>query len=245
MSLSIASHTGYNISIPNSAPGLAVGTTSGELIASALYGYAVSNSTPYGETPAGPSATITTDSNGSVILTLPVEPNNQVNGRKIYRTTANGSTYYLLDAIHDNYTTDYIDIKSDDQLVVEPPNINSANSIQIFDGWCMFTKPITHSIEKNITAGVGGTSAAAYQLNADYNWISTVASANDSVKMPGLLPLFVGVRIKIRNNGANVLRVYPFDGQSINGLSADTPITLSVGASTELVSDGSTDWSQI
>lgn len=245
MSLSIATHTGYNIPLPDSAPTLSNNTDSGSLTPSAVYNYAITNSSPYGETPIGPTASITTNSTGSVILTLPISSNGNVNGRKIYRTTAGGTTYYLVDIIYDNYTTDYVDNKSDAQLGTSAPTVNSANSIQVIDGWCMFTKPLIHSIEKNITAGAGGTSAAAYQLSSDYNWISTVASANDSVKLPGLVSTLVGVRIKIRNNGANTLRIYPFDGQSINGLAADTPITLSVGSSTELVSDGSTDWSQI
>jgi len=108
------------------------------------------------------------------------------------------------------------------------------------------SRPTIYSIERAITAGVGGTSVAAYQLSSEYNWISIVASANDSVKLPQVISNLIGAHVVIRNNaGVNAARIYPFDGQTINGGSADAPVTLAAAASAQFVADLATNWAQI
>lgn len=71
--------------------------------------------TPPVESNPSDEVEITVDGD-AVQLTIPTSSDPQVNGRAIYRTTANGGTFFLLDTISDNTTTTYIDTKTDENL---------------------------------------------------------------------------------------------------------------------------------
>lgn len=65
-----------------------------------------------------------------------------------------------------------------------------------------------------ITAHAGGGQASATQLTAKFNTITTVASINDSVKLPTAI---VGKTVYVLNGGANTVRVYCTSGDYVNG----------------------------
>jgi len=72
-----------------------------------------------------------------------------------------------------------------------------------------------NTVKTGIVAHVGGGQASATQLNAAINVVATVATANDSVKLPiG----FAGLRIVIINQDADAVGVYGYNStDTING----------------------------
>ncbi len=96
---------------------------------------------------------------------------------------------------------------------------------------------VCKSVESSITAST--TQAQGQQpLTKDINEISVCANANDVVTLPDAK---AGLEIFIRNNGANILQIFPASGDDL-GLGVDASITLGSGASTTFVSYNSTDW---
>jgi hypothetical protein len=78
-----------------------------------------SNAGPLSEAAAN---TIGDTDYGSIVLTnIPISDNPSVVRRKLYRTVASGSTYLFLDAVNDNVTTTYTDIKPDTSLGTSTP----------------------------------------------------------------------------------------------------------------------------
>lgn len=115
------------------------------------------------------------------------------------------------------------------------PTITNDNDIT----WPDFTGFIqVVNIENSITAFAGGGQANAYTLNSMINRVSTVASANDSIKLPAtyiqLLPIY------IRNDGANSLNLYPKSGGTINSLGANNPLAIAAGVSIILFNTSTT-----
>jgi hypothetical protein len=79
----------------------------------------------------------------------------------------------------------------------------------------------------NLTAHSGGTQGPALQLTAQLNRVTTVAAANDSVKLPVSV---AGLTIQVTNAAAtNALDVYPQTGDAINALSANAEFTVNAG----------------
>ncbi len=238
-------NSGTTIARPSSAATLA-GTTGGSLDTSATYGYKVTFVTGYGETlPNVTAATIATSTNNAVNLTAIPTGEVAVTARKIYRTIGGGSSYLLLATISDNTTTTYADIIADGSLGAAAPLFSTADSVQRFEGLVKHTNNCTDSVTTAIVAGVGGTSAAATQLTAKYNVVATVTTTNDSIKLQPASTNNIGLYTRIVNKHANTLRIYPFDGQTINGGSADAAITLATTVAVSLVCDSATNWTTL
>ena len=236
--------SGFTIIDPITAPVVVAGTASGLLVHSAVYGYKISYVTNFGESLTSAAVVLTTSSTGSVnISAIPLSPDHNVFKRNIYRTAAGGTNYLLLACINDNLTAAFTDTIGDTTLGVVEPSVNSAHSVQTISGVIKTLRPSIRSIQSNITAGAGGLSTGAYQLTAEYNVVATVVNGNDSVKLPGLTPTLVGVYIRIRNASLNTCRIYPFNGQTINGGAVDGPIACySSSLSINLVADTPTNW---
>ena len=86
-----------------------------------------------GETELGTASNTVTVSdnttNGQVNLTdIPVSPSSSVTSRKIYRTKAGGTDYYLVDTISDNTTTTYTDNTADASLTGSRANFMKSSS---------------------------------------------------------------------------------------------------------------------
>jgi len=75
----------------------------------------------------------------------------------------------------------------------------------------------------SIIAHAGGGQANATQTNLGINVVTTVATQQDSVKLPTTVQ---GQTVIIANKGLNGLALYPASGNSINGLAADTSLTI-------------------
>jgi len=244
--MSYVAQAGFEIAAPSTGPTVAAGTASGSMDASAAYGYKVTFVTNYGESLPGPAGSGTSSASGSVNLTaIPLASDGNIISRKLYRTQGGGATYNLLTTFNDNTTTTYTDTVADGSLTTAIPTVNSANSLEIINGWQKNNLPSVRSVERGITAGAGGTSAAAYQLTKEFSIVAVSASANDSVKLPGLNASLIGMHVRIKNNGANTIRIYPFDGQTINGGAADAPITAATTVATELIADQAANWSVV
>lgn len=92
------------------------------------------------------------------------------------------------------------------------------------------------SVTDSITAFAGGGQTSAILLNSSFNRVSTVASGNDSVKLPlcrdsapgvavggGQPAKTTGMIMYVVNAAAsNSMNVFPSSGGSINALSADS-----------------------
>ncbi len=94
--------------------------------------YVVTFVTAAGETEAGAVSSAVTVSdkttNGKVALTAIPTGGSLVTSRKIYRTTAGGSTYYLLTTLSDNSTTTYTDNTADSGLGAQAPSTNTTEN---------------------------------------------------------------------------------------------------------------------
>ena len=87
-------------------------------------------------------------------------------------------------------------------------------------------------------SGAGSTQGTATALTKSINNVTTVA-ASTGVRLPAAT---AGMRIMIRNGGANDLSVYPDSGAAINSAGANNPVTLGVGAFAEYVAITATQW---
>jgi hypothetical protein len=74
-----------------------------------------------------------------------------------------------------------------------------------------------------LTATAGGGQTNALPLTSMFNRITTVASAGDSVKLP---PATAGSEIYVISTAANGPDVFPFLGDAINALAANTAVRL-------------------
>jgi len=90
----------------------------------------------------------------------------------------------------------------------------------------------THVIASGLTAFAGGGQGSATVLTSEYNFISTVASAGDSVL---LSPWQFYARMVVVNEGANALNIFPPSGGNL-GAGVDTAVSLAAGATAEFVS---------
>lgn len=219
---------GYTVLAPSTAPSLAIGIGAGSL-GSGTYGYVVTYITGYGETLAGPQASLSVTINQSVAISnIPISPNGNVAARNIYRTTntsISGPTYYLLVTIHDNTTTTYNDTTADGSLGDQnPPILSTADAVYVVSGWPQFVHSPLYSFTNNIAAATPLTQAAATQLGTnEYNYVTTVAGAGYGVKLPEILSNYIGQRVVVHNGQlANAMNVWPYLGQAINANGVNT-----------------------
>lgn len=96
------------------------------LLSNGVYSYKITYVSGLGESDIGAISNAVTVSdystNGKINLTnIPISPIVNVTARKIYRTKANGSIYYLIDTISDNTTVIYTDNIADSALDTVPP----------------------------------------------------------------------------------------------------------------------------
>lgn len=92
-----------------------------------------------------------------------------------------------------------------------------------------------------ITAFAGGGQGSATALGSEVNFVTTVATAADSVKL--WTPSAIGVRAVVWNlDAADALAVFPASGGTINALGVDTAYSLAAGAALECWSQTTTQW---
>ncbi len=92
-------------------------------------------------------------------------------------------------------------------------------------GVSTLTAGVKSSAANALTAHAGGGQASALALTSIINRVTTVGSANDSVKLPAAV---AGMKDIVVENAAasNSMNVYPVSGEVINALSPDAPLAL-------------------
>ena len=119
-----------NFELPPSAPTVALATTpvAGN-VDNGAHRYAVTFVTADGETDMGTATAAVTVAdktvNGQVALTAIPLGGSMTTSRKLYRTLAGGSAYYLLATIANNTATTYTDNIADSSLGVQAPTVNT------------------------------------------------------------------------------------------------------------------------
>lgn len=93
-----------------------------------------------------------------------------------------------------------------------------------------------------ITATAGGGQTNAFQLVAQVNRITTVATAGDSVKLPVSK---VGRQITTINSGANTVAVFGQSGETINGQAANVSVSIAVGTTATFSCNTAGAWTVI
>lgn len=78
------------------------------------------------------------------------------------------------------------------------------------------------SFANGITANATQTQAAATQLTAEVNRITTVATSGDGVKLPASVP---GLTVYVINKGANPMQVYGLGADLIDSVAAATGVS--------------------
>lgn len=98
---------------------------------------------------------------------------------------------------------------------------------------------LKRSNASTITAFAGGGQSSATALAKDINRISTCASTGDSVKLPAGV---AGMCVFVHNDGANAADIFPFLGDFIDSLAADTAIQLKAGKNVMLFCTSTGKW---
>jgi exosome complex RNA-binding protein Csl4 len=96
---------------------------------------------------------------------------------------------------------------------------------------------VVNSISAAVSAA-GTTQATATPLVSNINNVTTVA-ASSGVVLPTAI---AGMRIVVRNTGANALSIYPATGGTINALAANAAYSLATGTAIELFASTTTQW---
>ncbi len=115
---------------PGSGPAVAVNTTAGNL--NGTYHYQVTYINGTGETIGSYSSAAVAPVNQQVDLTnIPTDSatTRGITGRKIYRTKAGGSAYFLVTTINDDTTTTYTDNLADASLGAAIPTTNTTGTM--------------------------------------------------------------------------------------------------------------------
>lgn len=102
-----------------------------------------------------------------------------------------------------------------------------------------FASANVYSMATGITAFAGGGQLNATALTKESNFVTTVASAADSVKLPVAV---AGMRITVFNLGANSMDIYPVVGSDIDALGTNNPFALAAGLSAEFIAQSATQW---
>ena len=109
--------------------------------------------------------------------------------------------------------------------------------------------PFLSNTEISITATASGNQTTAYQLSAQISRVDTVASGNDSVRLPKIVAspgqlsatgASRGAIMVITNNGANAMQLFGATPDTINAVATGTGISVGAGVTLILVAVGFT-----
>lgn len=95
---------------------------------------------------------------------------------------------------------------------------------------------------RGIIANPGGGQTNAVHLTSEFNKVTTVASAGDSVLLP---PSRDGLQRFVVNAGANTCNVFPSHGDEINAAGANTAYALAAGHNAVFRCVDDRDWRAI
>jgi len=112
----------WGIDPPTSSPSVETGSGSGNLSAGDyVYVYTFYDQSTGSESdPSNASSTITASADDSHLITnIGISSSSRVTSRRLYRTLADGGSYYLVATIPDNTTLSFVDTISDNDLTTE------------------------------------------------------------------------------------------------------------------------------
>jgi hypothetical protein len=98
------------------------------------------------------------------------------------------------------------------------------------------------TVTDSITAHAGGGQGSAVTITTQFNRISTVANAADSVKLPAAT---LGKMVAVFNDGANAVAVFPATGEYIDALSVNASTSIIAGGIAQYVCVVSGKWKTI
>lgn len=126
-----------------------------------------------------------------------------------------------------------------------PKQIISTDSVSTIQGrinTALGTEPtisFIYSSTDSIVAYAGGGQTNAVPLTTEVNFVTTVATAGDSVK---LAPAQQGLRQTVINQGANSLDIYPSVGGQIGSLGVNNPYILAAGSQVTFNAQVNGEW---
>jgi hypothetical protein len=109
---------------------------------------------------------------------------------------------------------------------------------EAFDNLTM-ANPINYDHNTTITAFATGGQASATALTGEFNNVTTVATAGDSVKLPTAA---AGLSITVKNSGVADLAVFPASSDSINALAVNLSVTIPVSGMITFKAINATVW---
>ena len=118
---------------------------------------------------------------------------------------------------------------------------SAGNKLEV-QGKSKFNAANQHFGVDSITAFAGGGQGSATQLTGEVNFVTTVASSGDSVKLvAGLL----GLRVTVFNLGAQPLNIFPATGGQIDALGTNAAFSLAAGSAKTFWGQSATQWRSI
>lgn len=99
---------------------------------------------------------------------------------------------------------------------------NELRAPQKFSGGAIFVQLDEVAVQTGITAGTTQTQAGATPVFGSFVNVATVANANDGIRLPNLE---AGNVLRIRNSGANNLKIWPAVDEKCNGGTTDAADT--------------------
>lgn len=97
---------------------------------------------------------------------------------------------------------------------------------------------LARTVTAAITASVTQTQVGGTALTTDFNFVSTVANANDAVTMQTAV---AGMEVTVANDGANILQIFPASGDDL-GAGVDLSRTLDPNERIEFIARDATTW---
>lgn len=113
------------------------------------------------------------------------------------------------------------------------------DGVLLKDGTVTKTGPDMIDVNTGITAFATGGQGSATALTGQYNNVTTVATAGDSVK---LLTSVQGTVQEVKNSGATTLAVFPNTSDSINALAVNLSVDILPGATKRFIAISDTVW---
>jgi hypothetical protein len=113
------------------------------------------------------------------------------------------------------------------------PSIDYSGGVLTLNGSVAAFQP---KIATGLTAHAGGGQSSALVLTAAVNFVTTVATDADSVK------LTANVHQVVFNQGTHALSIYPPSGGAIDALGTNNAYSLAAGASRAFYPQTSTTW---
>jgi hypothetical protein len=129
---------------------------------------------------------------------------------------------------------------TNDKFIVKGNGDTTVNALSVA-GNASTTGYVIRSVTAGITASTTQTQGQG-ALTTDINEISVCANANDTVTMPAAA---AGLHIKIINNGAQTLQIFPASGDQFSGSSVNASVTLATATNTRYTAINSTLWEAI